>query len=46
MQLINCISDISLVLSSFQSLNVLKVSHSANFRVHTLTKCADSHLIF
>ena len=32
----NCIADISLVLSSFQSKNILKVSRSANFRTHAL----------
>jgi hypothetical protein len=35
---VNCISDISLTLSSFQSWNALKVSRCANFRAHALAK--------
>jgi hypothetical protein len=42
----NCIADVSLVLSSFQSWNALKVSHSANFRAHALGKWATSHFVF
>jgi hypothetical protein len=42
----NCISDINVVLSSFQSWFALKVSHSANFRAHALDKLAASHLVF
>jgi hypothetical protein len=42
----NIVSDIILDLSSFQSWNGLKVSRSANFRAHALTKWAASHLIF
>jgi hypothetical protein len=42
----NCIADISLVLSSFQSWNTLKVSRSANFRAHALGKWAASHFVF
>jgi hypothetical protein len=42
----NCLADISLVLSSFQSWNALKVSRSANFRAHVLGKWAASHLVF
>jgi hypothetical protein len=42
----NCLADISLVLSSFQSWITLKVSRSANFRAHVLGKWAASHLVF
>jgi hypothetical protein len=42
----NCLADIRLVLSSFQSWNALKVSRSANFRAHVLGKWAASHLVF
>jgi hypothetical protein len=44
--LANCISNTSLVLSSFYSWNALKVSHSANFRIHYLAKCAASNHVF
>jgi hypothetical protein len=42
----NCITDISVVLSSFPSWNVSKVSRCANFRAHALAKWATSHLVF
>jgi hypothetical protein len=42
----NCISDINVVLASFQSWSALTVSRSANFRAHALAKWAASHLIF
>jgi hypothetical protein len=42
----NIVSDIRLGLSSFQSWNILKVSHSANFRAHALAKWAASYLVF
>ena len=42
----NCIYDIRLVLSSFQSWNALKVFRYANFKAHALAKWAASHLIF
>jgi hypothetical protein len=42
----NCLADVSLVLSSFQSWNASKVSRSANFRAHALGKWATSHLVF
>jgi hypothetical protein len=42
----NCISDINLVLASFQSWSALKVSCSANFRAHALAKWVASHLVF
>jgi hypothetical protein len=42
----NCIYNISLVLSSFQSWNNLKVSRCANFRAHALAKWAASHHVF
>ena len=41
----NCMANISLVLSSFQSWNTLKVSCSANFWTHDLGKWAASYLI-
>lgn len=44
--LIARISDISLALSSFHSWNALKVSHSANFRAHSLAKWAASNHVF
>ena len=40
------VSDLRLKLSSFQSWNTLKVSRCANFRTHTLTKRAATHLVF
>jgi hypothetical protein len=42
----NCLADISLVLSSFQSWVALKVSRCANFRAHVLGKWAASHHVF
>jgi hypothetical protein len=42
----NCIADVSLVLSSFQGWNTLKVSRSANFRAHALGKWVASHFVF
>ena len=42
----NCIADVSLVLSSFQSWNTLKVCRSANFRAHALSKLVASHFVF
>ncbi|XP_059436361.1 uncharacterized protein LOC132169326 [Corylus avellana] len=42
----NCIYNISLVLSSFQSWNALKVSRCANFRALALTKWVTSNLVF
>ena len=34
----NCLADVSLILSSFQSWNALKVFRSVNFRAHVLDK--------
>lgn len=42
----NCISDISLVFSSFHSWNAFKVSRSANFWAHCLAKLAASNHVF
>jgi hypothetical protein len=42
----NIVSDIRLCLSSFQSWNALKVSCSANFCAHALTKWVASYLVF
>ncbi|GLT59036.1 hypothetical protein SLA2020_318810 [Shorea laevis] len=42
----NCISDVSLALSSFRSWNASKVSRCANFRAHALAKWAASNLVF
>jgi hypothetical protein len=42
----NCISDISLVLSSFHSWNALKVSRNTNFWVHCLAKWVASNHVF
>jgi hypothetical protein len=42
----NCIADISLVLSSFQSWNTLKVSRSVNFQAHALGKYGSFLILF
>jgi len=42
----NCISDFSLVLSSFHSWNALKVSRNANFQAHCLAKWAAFNHVF
>jgi hypothetical protein len=43
---VNCISDISLELSSFHSWSALKVSRCANYRAHALAQWAATNLVF
>jgi hypothetical protein len=42
----NIVSDVSVILSSFQSWNALKVSRSTNFRAHVLAKLTATNHVF